>query len=261
MYNLSVRNIRTIIEYDGTGFAGWQSQAQGERTVQDVLRAAVRTVTGVDSSVIAAGRTDSGVHALGQAVCFTTDSTLDGPTMRRALNANLPADVRVLEVEDVPEGFHPIRDARGKRYVYLIANSDIVSPFVCRYVWHHPIPLDTVAMAEAAEYFIGRHDFSSFMAAGSDVKDTVREVSGISCLVSDEERFLGFALRGNFIRLEVTGEGFLRHMVRNIAGTLVEVGRGKMSPSDIPGVIVACSREAAGPTAPAQGLFLKEVWF
>ena len=214
-----------------------------------------------DASVVAAGRTDSGVHALGQAVCFNTDSTLDGSTIRRAINANLPHDVRVLQVEDAPEGFHPIRDARGKVYVYLIGNMDIISPFVSRYVWHHPIALDTAAMAEAAVHFKGRHDFASFMAAGSDVKDTVREVSGISCLVSDEERFLGFSLRGDFIRFEVEGEGFLRHMVRNMVGTLVEVGRGKISSEGVPGIITACSRDAAGPTAPAQGLFLKEVWF
>ena len=256
-----MRNIKLLLEYDGTDFSGWQSQAQGERTVQDVLAGAVSTVTGEDASVVAAGRTDSGVHALGQAVCFSTDSTLDGSTIKRAINANLPPDVRVLEAEEVPEDFHPIRDTRGKVYVYLIGNMDIISPFVSRYVWHHPIPLDTEAMAEAAVHFKGRHDFASFMAAGSDVKATVREVFGISCLVSDEERFLGFSLRGNFIRLEVEGEGFLRHMVRNIAGTLVEVGRGKISADDVPGIIAACSRDAAGPTAPAQGLFLKEVRF
>ncbi len=256
-----MRNIRLIIEYDGTDFSGWQAQAQGERTVQDVLGAAVQTVTGAESSVIASGRTDSGVHALAQAVCFSTVSTLDGPTMRKAINANLPPDVRVLDAEEVPEDFHPIRDAKGKRYVYLIANSDIVSPFISRYVWHHAIPLDTAAMAEAARHFIGRYDFKSFMASGSDVKDTVREVSEARCVQTDEIGFMGFTLTGNFIRLKVSGEGFLRHMVRNIAGTLVEVGRGKVLPSDIHGVIAACSRDAAGPTAPAQGLFLKEVRF
>ncbi len=256
-----MRNIKLVIEYDGTEFAGWQSQAQGERTVQDVLAGAVSTVTGEDASVVAAGRTDSGVHALGQAVCFQTDSNLDEPTMRKALNANLPPDVRVLEAEDVPENFHPIRDAAGKRYVYLIANSDNVSPFISRYVWHHAIPLDTAAMAEAARHFQGRHDFKSFMAAGSDVKDTVRNVTEVSCKQTGEIGFMGFTLAGSFIRFEIAGEGFLRHMVRNMAGTLVAVGRGKLAPSDIPGVLDAKSRDAAGPTAPAQGLFLKEVWF
>ncbi len=261
MYNLSMRNIRLTIEYDGTDFSGWQSQAQGERTVQDVLAGAVSTVTGEDASVVAAGRTDSGVHALGQVASFLSGSKLDAATLRKALNANLPPDVRVHHVEDAPRGFHPIRDSRGKVYVYLIANSDIVSPFVSRYVWHHPLALDTTAMVEAAVHFKGRHDFASFMAAGSDVKDTVREVSDVSCQVADEMDFLGFVIRGNFIRLEVAGEGFLRHMVRIMAGTLVAVGRGKMAPSDIPGVITACSRDAAGLTAPAQGLFLKEVRF
>ncbi len=256
-----MRNIKLVLEYDGTGFSGWQSQAQGERTVQDVLAGAVSTVTGEDASVVAAGRTDSGVHALGQAASFLSRSRLDAVTLRKALNANLPHDVRVLEAEDVPEGFHPIRDSRGKRYVYLIANSDIVSPFASRYVWHHPIPLDTAAMAEAAGHFSGRHDFASFMASGSDVKDTVREVSEATCVQADEIGFMGFTLAGSFIRLEVAGEGFLRHMVRNMVGTLVEVGKGRLAPSDMLGVIAACSRDAAGPTAPAQGLFLKEVWF
>jgi len=254
-----MRNIRLTIEYDGTDFSGWQSQAQGERTVQDVLVGAVSTVTGEGCSVVAAGRTDSGVHALGQVASFLSGTKLDSETLQKALNANLPPDVRVHHVEDAPRGFHPIRDSRGKVYVYLIANSDIVSPFVSRYVWHHPHALDTTAMAEAAGHFKGRHDFASFMAAGSDVKDTVREVSDVSCQVTDETSFLGFTLRGNFIRLEVSGEGFLRHMVRIMAGTLVDVGRGKIAPDDIPSVIAACSRDSAGPTAPAQGLFLEKV--
>ena len=261
MYNLTMRNIRLVLEYDGTDFSGWQSQAQGERTVQDVLAGAVNTVTGEGCSVVAAGRTDSGVHALGQVVSFMSATKLDSETLQKALNANLPPDVRVHQAEDAPRGFNPIRDSRGKVYVYLIANSDIVSPFVSRYVWHHPHALDTTAMAEAAVHFKGRHDFASFMAAGSDVKETVREVSDVSCIVTDETSFLGFTLRGNFIRLEVAGEGFLRHMVRIMAGTLVDVGRGKMAPDDMPGVLDAKSRDAAGPTAPAQGLFLKEVFF
>ena len=260
MYNLLMRNIRLTIEYDGTDFAGWQSQAQGERTVQDMLNRAVSTVTGEVASVVAAGRTDSGVHALGQVVSFLSGTDLDLKTLQKALNANLPHDVRVLDAADAPEGWHPIRDTKGKRYVYLIANSDVLSPFISRYAWHYPHSLDTRAMAEAAGHFVGRHDFRSFMAAGSDVKSTVREVFDITCHVTDEMAFLGFALKGDFIRVEVSGEGFLRHMVRNIAGTLVHVGGGKLAAKDMPGVIAACSREAAGPTAPAFGLFLEEVF-
>lgn len=261
MYNLSMRNIRLTIEYEGTGFAGWQSQAQGERTVQDALNSAVLAVTGSSGSVIAAGRTDSGVHALAHAVSFLTASTLDEPTFVRALNANLPPDVRVLLAKEVPMGFHPIRDAKSKTYVYLIANMDSISPFISRYCWHVPMHLDTRAMKEAAEHFRGSHDFASFMASGSDVTNTVREILDVRCEALKGLEFLGFDIKGDFIRFQIIGVGFLRHMVRNMAGILVDAGKGRLSPSDIPGVIAACSRAAAGPTAPANGLFLKEVLF
>lgn len=256
-----MRNIKLILQYDGTDFSGWQSQAQGERTVQDTMTAAVQKVTRSDSPVVASGRTDSGVHALALPVWFKTSSALDLHTLRRALNANLPPDVRVMEAEDVAEGFHPIRDARRKRYVYLIANTDVPSAFIRRYAWHLPLPLDTQAMAEAATYFKGSHDFAAFMAAGSDVTHTVREVFDSVCSMQEELCFLDFSLRGGFIRFEITGAGFLRHMVRIMAGTLVEVGKGMILPKEIPLVISDLARAAAGPTAPAHGLFLERVWF
>jgi tRNA pseudouridine38-40 synthase len=254
-----VRNIKLILEYDGTDFAGWQVQGQGERTVQDVLRAAIVSVTGEDSQVVASGRTDSGVHAIRQVAAFETGSGLDPSTLKRALNANLPGDVRVKGAEEASGGFHPIRDALGKRYVYLMANMEHVSPFVSRYVWHLPGGLDLKAMKEATLEFQGRRDFASLMATGSDVKDTVREVRLSRLVESEGLGFLGFELKGRFLRLQVEGDGFLRHMVRNIAGTVAEVGRGRLSAEDIPDLLEARDRDAAGPTAPACGLFLESV--
>ena len=247
--------------YDGTDFAGWQSQSQGERTVQDTLGAAVHAVAGEPSQVLAAGRTDSGVHALGAAASFMTGSKLDPLTMVRALNANLPSDLRVLHAREVPEGFHPIRDARAKRYVYLIANHEVLSPIMERYVWHLPHEMDTGAMAKAAGHFVGEKDFACFMASGSAVDDTVREVLSLDITASRSASLLGFEIHGRFIRIEVEGGGFLRHMVRNMAGTLVEVGKGRLEADAMPRIIEGRDRSGAGPTAPAKGLFLESVRF
>jgi tRNA pseudouridine38-40 synthase len=254
-----MRNVMLVLEYDGTGYHGWQGQARGERTVQSVVLEAVEKLTGRRPSLVAAGRTDAGVHALGQVACFRTASTLHAATIKRALNARLPADIRVVSAADVGDRFHPARDALSKRYSYLIANSGPLSPFCARYAWHIPVALDAKVMEEGGRRLLGTHDFRAFMGAGSSVKDTVRELAAVSVEEREGIGFLGFTLAGRFIRIRVEGSGFLRHMVRNMVGTLVEVARGRRSPESISDIIRSKDRKVAGPTAPARGLFLEEV--
>jgi len=257
-----MRKIMLVLQYDGTDFRGWQSQAKGERTVQGVLRKALGELTGESSVVAGAGRTDSGVHALGQVACFQTSSALPPETIRRALNALLPPDVRVASVSEAALSFDPLRAAKGKRYVYLISNAEFASPFADRFSWHVPGALDVRRMRAGGKHFLGLHDFRSFMASGSSVKSTIREITRVSVEeASGGIAFLGIVLPGRFVRLVVEGSGFLRHMVRNLAGTLVEVARGRTAPAQIKEMLAAKNRKAAGPAAPARGLFLERVFY
>jgi len=253
-----MRKIKLIIQYDGGGYSGWQVQ-ENAVTIQGLLEDALFRITGERISVESAGRTDAGVHALGQVAALKTSSGLDAGIFKRAINAVLPPAVRVIEAQEVFKDFHPRYDALKKRYFYLIANHDVCSPFVVRYAWHVKRRLDTSAMSEAAGYLVGRHDFKSFCAAGSSVKTTVREVSLLKIEPTDGAEFLGMRLRGDFIRITVEADGFLRHMVRNIAGTLVDAGRGAVSPAIMPEILAKRDRGASGPTAPGCGLFLERV--
>jgi tRNA pseudouridine38-40 synthase len=253
-----MRNIKLLIQYDGTGYHGWQSQKQGESTVQSVLEECIVRLTG-KGGLKGAGRTDSGVHALGQVALFRTSSELPVSKIKRALNAMLPEDIRILSVEQANEHFHPRFGAVSKSYLYLIANMDTVSPFLGRYLWKVPRKLDFKAMKAAAEGMVGRHDFKAFMGAGSGVKDTTREITALTVKSSSSVNFLGFKLSGRFIKIEVDGDGFLRHMVRNIVGTLVEIGKGKVETGSIKDILASGDRKLAGPTAPARGLFLVKV--
>lgn len=259
-----MRNIKLTLEFDGTDFQGWQSQAQGERTVQDVLAACVVQLVGHEVKVMGSGRTDSGVHAMGLVANFETTSAHDLDTIRRALNAMLPHDVRILRVEEADPGFHPVRDAISKRYVYHIACMQKLSPFIRRYAWLVPQELNIEAMRGSADVLVGSHDFKAFMAAGSDVKSTVRSISGIDIEVAESIGFMGMRLTGmaqddRFISVSVEGDGFLKQMVRNIVGTLVEVGKGRLGRSDVVRILQSKDRENAGPTAPACGLFMHSV--
>ena len=255
-----MRNVRLTLQYDGTDYRGWQSQVGGG-TVQNALQEALKRLTGIEASVMAAGRTDAGVHALAQVVSFKTPSDLDAPTIKRALNALLPSDIRVMEAMDVPDSFNPRFAARGKVYAYLIANTELASPFSRKYVWRVVHALDLAAMRAAAAELVGRHDFSAFMGAGSSVDDTVRELLRLEVQELNGIGFMGLTLPGDFVRLVVHGDGFLRHMVRNIAGTLVDVGRGKMQPGSMGRILASGDRSNAGPTAPARGLFLCKVLY
>jgi tRNA pseudouridine38-40 synthase len=241
--------LRLVLEYDGTDFAGWQQQAQGERTVQGVLTEAFRTVCGGEPQVHGAGRTDAGVHARGQVAGVETATRLPPDELLRALNAHLPGDVAVRSLEVAAPGWHPRFAARRKRYRYAIWNGRVHSPLRERFFHWVPQPLDVGAMAKAAADLVGTHDFRSFQAAGSGVEETVRtlfvaEVAGET---------------GGEVALELVGDGFLRHMVRNVAGTLIEVGRGQRPADGLPALLGARDRADAGRTAPARGLTLVEV--
>jgi tRNA pseudouridine38-40 synthase len=253
-----MRKIRLRIEYDGTAYHGWQVQKDAV-TVQGILEEKVLQVTGSKPSVIGASRTDAGVHAFGQIAIFRTASQLDARTIRRALNAVLPVDIRILAAEETHDAFHPRDDATRKRYFYMIANQRVSSAFFSRYTWIVPRVLEMDFMEEASRVLIGRHAFAAFMGAGSDIQDTVREIYALNVEKLDGVMFMGVRLQGNFIRITAEANGFLRHMVRNIVGTLVEIGRGKMPPEKMREILESCDRNNAGQTAPANGLFLERI--
>jgi len=242
-------NVRLTLEYDGTDFCGWQLQAEGQRTVQGVVEHAIERVTGSLCRVHGAGRTDAGVHAEGQVASVGLTSRLAPDELRRALNANLPADVAVRWAAVVDDGFHARFSARGKVYRYRVWNGEVRSPLRARWTHAEPRALDLGGMSQAAKELVGRHDFASFQAAGAEVDSTVRTLT----------RFEISGCPGDEIAFEVAGEGFLRHMVRNLVGTLLEVGRGRRTVSSVAETLAARDRRRAGPTAPACGLTLVRV--
>jgi tRNA pseudouridine38-40 synthase len=239
--------LKLTLQYDGTAYAGWQRQ-KDQVSVQGLVEDALAPIAGGPVTVHGAGRTDAGVHALGQIASVSLETTLDCGTLQRAMNAVLPADVRVSSVEAAPDGFHARFSARAKTYEYRIITGPFVSPFEHRYAWHLPYPLDVEGMRRAAGSLVGRHDFAAFQGSGSAVKSTEREVFSLA-IAHDPPR----------LAVRVRADGFLRHMVRAIAGTLVEVGGGRLPPTAIPEVLAARDRARAGPTAPAHGLFLISV--
>ncbi|MGI9591056.1 MAG: tRNA pseudouridine(38-40) synthase TruA [Myxococcota bacterium] len=241
---------RLMLEYDGSGFEGWQVQPGGRRTVQGVLEAAVAQVTGAAGfRLIGAGRTDAGVHAEGQVAGLSVETALAAERLARALNGVLPPDVAVRACATVPDGFHARYDATGKHYRYAIWNGATRSPLrEGRFHWV-PSRLDVAAMGEGAAALAGDHDFASFQAAGSDVRSSERCLRRLD--VTGEPR--------GEVWLEVEGPGFLRHMVRILAGTLIDVGLGRTPADQIPAILAARDRSRAGRTAPAQGLTLVRV--
>jgi tRNA pseudouridine38-40 synthase len=253
---ISVRTLKLTIAYDGTNFAGWQRQAT-ERTVQAAIEDALRPIEGERVAVTGAGRTDAGVHAAGQVASFKLTSGIGAIELQRALNATLPDDVRILDVEERSPEFNARFDARHKTYHYLLWSGGILPPSVRHHVWHVPQPLDVPTMNAAAEILVGTHDFAAFQAAGSDVQTTVREllVSRVSRLAPGPT----VASDDRLIRYEVTGTGFLRHMVRNIVGTLVDAGRGRLTLEDVRAILGSRDRGRASATAPSHGLTLWSV--
>ncbi|MCH2183372.1 MAG: tRNA pseudouridine(38-40) synthase TruA [Mariniblastus sp.] len=242
---------KLIIAYDGTDYSGWQVQPNGI-TVQQRLEEAWQEVTGENARIIASGRTDAGVHAEGQVCSVESATQLDCVTLQRALNASCPDTISVLQVDWAPDGFHAIRDAVQKTYRYQIQFGHVRDPLQRQWRWFVPGLVDVEAVLQAARLLEGEHDFASFQAAGSDRKTTVRTVSRIDVRQRDHSVF-------SCLDIEVTADGFLYNMVRNIVGTLVRVGQGKRPPEWVQQVLDEKDRTAAGPTAPPHGLFLVHV--
>jgi tRNA pseudouridine38-40 synthase len=247
-----MRNLKATIQYDGTDYVGWQRQATGI-SIQALLEDALDPIEGSPVVVHGAGRTDAGVHALAQVATFALNAAIEPATLARALNGVLPPQVRVITVEEMDPAFHARFSATGKMYEYRVVNAPLVSPFLRNYVWHVAQPLDLGAMREASACLVGTHDFSAFQGSGSVVASSSRTVRSIEW---EDGGGPGLPL---IMRIE--GDGFLRHMVRNIAGTLVDVGIGRWSPSEITRILASRDRRRAGRTAPPQGLFLVRVLY
>jgi tRNA pseudouridine38-40 synthase len=243
-----MRTIKLLIEYDGTNYQGWQVQPECP-TIQGILEEKLSRLTGERIHLIGSGRTDSGVHALGQVAHFKTQCRMDICTIQRALNSLLPHDIVIQKVEEVDEGFHARKHSKSKVYEYRILNRNLRSAFHRGYVWHIPQKLNLMEMKKATQGLIGEHDFSAFRTVGSPTRTAVRRV-----IRAEWQRG-----REGLIRFEIEANGFLKQMVRSIIGTLVEIGKGRMKASDFKKILNSKDRTEAGPTAPAHGLFLKEV--
>jgi tRNA pseudouridine38-40 synthase len=247
-----MRTLKLTLAYDGSAYAGWQVQP-GRRTVQGVLEAVLARITGQPVRTVASGRTDAGVHALGQVVSFRTESRLAAAVFQRALSAELPEDVAVLEAAEMAESFHALRDAMRKRYRYVIHDGPVRDVFLRHFCWQYPYGrLDAEAMHRAAGLLCGTHDFASFQTSGAKRRTSVRTIFDLG--VRRGEGGLQHT-----VSLEVEADGFLYNMVRTIVGSLVEVGRGARDESWLADVLAAADRRVAGPTAPPQGLFLVKV--
>ena len=243
-----MRTIRLTVAYDGTGYVGWQRQASGE-SIQGLLEDALAKLDHRPVTVHGAGRTDAGVHATGQVASARIACGHDEATLLRALNANLPSAVRVCDVAVMPDDFHARFSATGKVYEYRIWNGPAVPPMLRLYTWHVPQPLDVTLMQAAATAIPGEHDFAAFQGAGSTTHTTVRRLTAAQW----------HAVADGSLVFRIAGEGFLRHMVRSLVGTLVETGQRRRDPADVARLLVDPDRAHAGRTAPPEGLFLVKV--
>ena len=244
------RNIKMILEYDGTRYYGWQRLGNdtNTNTIQGKLEEVLSKMTGEEISVIGSGRTDAGVHALGQTANFHTDCRKSCQEIRTYLSSYLPKDIFVYSVEDVPERFHSRLSASSKTYLYRIAKPDFPSVFDRRYTWQFPETLDLSSMRQAASVLIGVHDFKGFSSLKKTKKSTVREIYSLDIIELERE-----------IQIRIRGNGFLYNMVRIICGTLVDIGRGTLPQTAAAQILSSCDRKDAGITAPPQGLFLETV--
>lgn len=243
-----IKNFKTTIEYDGTRYHGWQRQ-KTDRTIQEEIEKAVLTITGQQVALTGSGRTDAGVHAYGQVANFKCETSLGPQDLFRGLNSLTDADIVIRGCEEVDASFHARYDVKSKSYVYKILNRPDPAAIGRQYAWHIRKELNLEAMRRSSAHLIGSRDFKAFEGAGSPRAHTTRTVFK-SSLVEEPDGYLAF---------EIEADGFLRFMVRNIVGTLVDVGLGKISPADFEGILESKDRDQAGATAPAHGLFLKNV--
>ncbi len=265
------RTLKLVIAYDGGAYSGWQRQANAQG-IQAVIEDEIAAIVGTHNPLVAAGRTDAGVHAAAQVASITIDHPIPCDELMKALNARLKAgDIRIRAIEGTFDRFDARIYAKTKTYRYAIWNGPAPSPFFRHVVWHVPRALDLDRMVQASSALVGEHDFAAFQGRGSDVKTTVRRLLSAELLEIDINTDQPTALpalddapirsNGRLLRFEVTGTGFLRHMVRTIAGTLADIGRGKMTVEDMAAIIESRDRARAGQTAPAQGLMLWKVTY
>lgn len=244
-----MRTILLNIEYDGTAYAGWQIQPN-ILAVQEVVESALTQILGQEVRIHSSGRTDAGVHARSMMVHFQTESNIPLQAFREGANGFLPADVVIREAREMPEGFHARYSAKGKWYRYTIYINDVRSPLAARTSWHLRSSLDLDMMRKAAESLVGKHDFQAFRSSGCVAKTSIREIFQVD-VIADLE----------FVYIDIRGSGFLRNMVRIMAGTLVEVGQGRRPADDLKKILQGKEGLSCGPTAPAHGLCLQEVWY
>jgi len=252
------RNIKLILEYDGTFFHGWQRQNISP-TIQEVLENALSKMTGEKINVIGSGRTDAGVHALGQVANFYTKTTIPCQGFLKGLNSILPETIAIKEVSEVEQGFHARYSAIAKKYIYMLLISEKRSPLFAKRAWHITNELNIKNMEMASKYLIGEHDFSSFKASGSEVKSSVRKV--LDCGFKELPKDIFWPRSSKVIVFYIVANGFLRYMVRNIVGSLVEIGLEKKEPNWIKELLLLKNRQYAAKTAPSWGLYLKEVFY
>ncbi len=244
-----MRNIKLVIEYEGTGYSGWQSQ-NNALGIQEVIEKAIKKTTGEKVKLVASGRTDAKVHAKGQVANFFSKSSIPGNKIKIALNINLPDDVKIIESEEVDLDFHSRFSAKKKRYRYIIYNGKMPRPLYRNFSYHVSRSLNIDEMRKATKYFIGEQDFGSFLGRGAIVHTTVREIFSMDIIEN-----------GEFVEIVVEGKSFLKNMIRIIVGTLIFVGIGRIKSKDVEKIIEGRKRILAGPTAPPHGLFLEKVYY
>lgn len=248
-------NYKFLIQYDGTEFHGWQIQNK-ERTVQGELERVLSLLDDREVHVAGSGRTDAGVHAEGQVATAKIEREFEPDKLRDAINGNAFRDIRVMSVEEVPEDFHARFSAKGKSYVYRVVNSNVISPFWSRFAHHEKEPLNLKKMSEASRFFLGEHDWSAFSSAQSDSKSKVRTIHDLTVSSHWDSRS-----GSQIIEFQISGNGFLRYMVRSIVGTLLGVGRGEIDSDTIQTAIITGDKKLVGATAPSNGLTLREVFY
>ena len=262
------RTLKLTIAYDGTNYAGWQRQANGV-SIQQIIEDEIAAIVGAPNPLMAAGRTDAGVHAAAQVASITIDHPMPCDDLLRALNARIKGgDIRIRSIEEMPPGWSARAAAKSKTYRYAIWNGAHPSPFFRHVVWHVPQPLDIDRMNRAAQFLIGEHDFIAFQGRGTDVLTTTRtmlEAEVVEMNIDTDQPValspIEFDRGGRLVRFQVTGTGFLRHMVRTIVGTLVDIGRGNMEVDDMRAIIESKDRQRTGQTAPPHGLMLWQVLY
>lgn len=243
-----MRNIKLTVEYDGTNYSGWQVQRLKVKTVQGEIEKTLQKILREKIKIIGSGRTDSGVHSLGQSANFKTNSNIPLRNLQKALNSLLPKDIAIRKIENVPLDFHSRFAAKAKTYRYLILNRKSRDPFLRNYAYFYPYPLDVKLMHKESRILLGRHNFKAFQASGGKKRDPIRTIRKIKVYK-----------KGGLIYIDTEGGGFLYNMVRNIVGTLIEIGRGKSPPGSLKKILFSGERKLAGPTASAAGLWLVKV--